>query len=353
MKSGERLGVDVGESFNRVVEKLAGHIKEMNGYNKKQASEILAACLPSNIIKQAQSKRVLYYPFGGADVFWPFVLFPNLDHLIMFGQDKFGECNDLSDQMKQMSNKRKNIMSPKGWAPFDLASSYRSLSYHLGMLILIRIVGTLGGVELDINQIMSDGSELTTIKFKLQGKRRTITYISLHVHIYEKLPCPMNSEIIRKEGSYGLGWRYIIEYASGIDAVLLKGCESTQDFELGRAVVSLPTYHRKDVMIISDCELNRHGILDVPNPIFKTEHIDTIHISSGFGYGDFMYVGSADQLKHIDDSLSVLLKVSSKNLIFHNQMDRILFFRKKEEEKQVKNFNKWYVSAMMGAWGRR
>ncbi|EKE01317.1 MAG: hypothetical protein ACD_21C00161G0004 [uncultured bacterium] len=117
----------------------------------------------------ATEPKTLYYPASGADICYPFLLFPTLETVYSFALEEFGEVADINNY-RDKNNKLPNnwyvaaetngnliLQEPTG---YDEAIIYSTTIHSLCANLLFRIRHILQGTTLEVKKSIASVTKL-------------------------------------------------------------------------------------------------------------------------------------------------------------------------------------------------
>lgn len=115
----------------------------------------------------------VFYPFGGPDITYPFILFPNLDSLTLMGLES---AELITDFPVTLNNSGLSNLSSLYKRSFFITDQMASGHINVTALIL-KQVENLGGTEVTVKAAYADRKNSVSISFTYNGKKRTVKFI--------------------------------------------------------------------------------------------------------------------------------------------------------------------------------
>lgn len=141
----------------------------LDAFNKNQRP-ILEKFAEQNFAKVTGH---VFYPFGGPDITYPLILFPNLDSITLMGLES---AELITDFPIKLSNSGLSNLSSLYKRSFFITDQMASGHINVTALIL-KQVENLGGTEVSVSSAYADRKNAVKITFTYNGKKRTVKFI--------------------------------------------------------------------------------------------------------------------------------------------------------------------------------
>jgi hypothetical protein len=115
----------------------------------------------------------IFYPFGGPDITYPLVLFPNLDSITLMGLES---AELITDFPVTLNNAGLSNLSSLYKRSFFITDQMASGHINVTAMILKQIEN-LGGTEVNVSSAYVDRKNAVKITFTYNGKKRTVQFI--------------------------------------------------------------------------------------------------------------------------------------------------------------------------------
>lgn len=115
----------------------------------------------------------VFYPFGGPDITYPLILFPNLDSITLMGLET---AQLITEFPINLSNSGLSNLSSLYKRSFFITDQMASGQINVTALILKQIEN-IGGTEVKVEPAFAERKNAIKISFFYNGKKRTVTFI--------------------------------------------------------------------------------------------------------------------------------------------------------------------------------
>lgn len=115
----------------------------------------------------------VFYPFGGPDITYPLILFPNLDSITLMGLET---AQLITEFPITLSNSGLSNLSSLYKRSFFITDQMASGKINVTALILKQIEN-IGGTEVKVESAYAERKNTIKITFFYNGKKRTVTFI--------------------------------------------------------------------------------------------------------------------------------------------------------------------------------
>lgn len=119
-------------------------------------------------------KGHVFYPFGGPDITYPFILFPNLDVLTLVGLESAKIINQFPINLDNAGISNLSSLYKRS---FFITDQMARDSINVTSVVLKQIEN-LGGCEVEVKEY-KERKNSVSISFSYNGKKRTVNFISL------------------------------------------------------------------------------------------------------------------------------------------------------------------------------
>jgi hypothetical protein len=122
--------------------------------------------------KQAELQKIhnVFYPFGGADIIYPLMIFPNATKITLVGLEKLGFIPNTKQKLVKPSKNVQSLLLKSFFVTKDMCES------KFGVLNLLLEQLQLLNVENVVIEVLNKDTREVTIKFDYKGEGRRVSY---------------------------------------------------------------------------------------------------------------------------------------------------------------------------------